>query len=175
MQSGKWIWKWLWNGSHFVSTSMHEYLPNMPNDYLGKPREVLHGELIRPAHTSYWHRRSTREFVGCVMILFIIDSWIDLEWTNRDIWPLVIYIKVFYHHSTESYNQVVIKHPIRQYVIHNTPVTAAEHKSEFVFTKHTPYLVLMDDFGENWPHHTGTALLVMRTKFDIFQNRLYAI
>ena len=47
-----------------------------------------------------------------------------------------------------------------------TAMTAAQRKSDFKITTHTPYLALTgelwdvycEDLGDTWPHHKGTAL-----------------
>ena len=51
-------------------------------------------------------------------------------------------------------------------IAYSTPVTEAEHKSEFEFTAGSPYLALTgelwgvccEELGENWPRYNGTAL-----------------
>ena len=64
------------------------------------------------------------------------------------------------------YNQVPLQRgPIYHYITHGTAMTA-EHVSDFNLTRDTPHLALTgelwgvycEDFGENWPHHNGTAL-----------------
>ena len=56
--------------------------------------------------------------------------------------------------------------PIYHDITYGTAMTAAERKSHFKLTTHTPYLALTgklwgvyyEDFGANWPCYYGTAL-----------------
>ena len=69
--------------------------------------------------------------------------------------------------NLKKYSWVQLKRgSIYCHILHCSPVTDTEHKSEFVITKDTRYFTLTgtlcgvhcENFGENWPRYNSTTL-----------------